>query len=102
MFNASPLASGVQPQLNNVDFVIVNEGEAQAISGTRQPADAAARVRDLGAGCVIVTLGPRGCLLLGSGCAEPSISRHRTLPPSIPAGRVMCCAASLPDALPRE
>ncbi len=71
IFNASPLASGVQPVLDTVDFVIVNEGEAQAISGARPPEEAAARIRDLGAGGVVVTLGARGCLLLGSGNTEP-------------------------------
>jgi ribokinase len=63
IFNASPLASGVQPELDNVDFVILNEGEACIISGSSQPANAAARIIELGARGVIVTLGSRGCLL---------------------------------------
>ncbi|UJW77605.1 ribokinase [Rhizobium sp. SL42] len=71
VFNASPLASGVQPELANVDFVIVNEGEAQAISGARNPEEAAVRIRDVGAGGVVVTLGALGCVLLGSGSADP-------------------------------
>ncbi|NTE88394.1 ribokinase [Agrobacterium rubi] len=71
IFNASPLALDVPPRFDNADFVIVNEGEAQSISGSQQPEDAAARIRDLGASCVIVTLGSRGCLVLGSGGVEP-------------------------------
>ncbi|GAK72959.1 putative ribokinase [Agrobacterium rubi TR3 = NBRC 13261] len=71
IFNASPLALDAQPRFDNADFVIVNEGEAQSISGSQQPEDAAARIRDLGASCVIVTLGSQGCLLLSSGSIEP-------------------------------
>lgn len=64
ILNASPLAAGEQPEFTNVDFVIVNEGEAQAISGSREPALAAAKIIESGARRVIVTLGSRGCLLL--------------------------------------
>lgn len=71
IFNASPLTLERQPSVENADFVIVNEGEAQSIAGYRQPEVAAARIRDNGAGCVIVTLGARGCLLLGSGSVKP-------------------------------
>ncbi|XUY29695.1 ribokinase [Agrobacterium sp. rho-8.1] len=71
IFNASPLVPDGQPRFEAVDFVIVNEGEAQSISGSRQPEDAATIIRGLGAGYVIVTLGSRGCLLLGSGSLEP-------------------------------
>lgn len=71
ILNASPLAADVQPALENVDFVIVNEGEARAISGSPEPANAAARIVEFGARCVIVTLGSRGCLLLTGVDATP-------------------------------
>ncbi|MBB3948666.1 ribokinase [Rhizobium skierniewicense] len=71
IFNASPLAPDGQPRFEAVDIVIVNEGEAQSIAGSRRPEDAAAAIRGLGSGCVIVTLGSRGCLLLGSASVEP-------------------------------
>jgi ribokinase len=71
IFNASPLAADVQPALENVDFVIVNEGEARAISGSSEPANAAVRIVEFGARCVIVTLGSRGCLLLTGVDATP-------------------------------
>ncbi|OJF96381.1 ribokinase [Pararhizobium antarcticum] len=71
VLNASPLAEGAKPRLDMVDSVIVNEGEARALSGCSSPAEAAARLIDLGARSAIVTLGSRGCLLLdGVGC-EP-------------------------------
>lgn len=71
VLNASPLASGVPPELENADFVIVNEGEARAISGLSLPADTAAKLVERGAKSVIVTLGSRGCLLLAGAGAEP-------------------------------
>lgn len=64
ILNVSPLASGTQPALDQVDFVLVNEGEAQALSGSLAPEAAAAGIVGLGAGAAIITLGPRGCLLL--------------------------------------
>jgi ribokinase len=71
ILNASPLSAAEPPEFANVDFVIVNEGEAQAISGSREPADAAARIIKSGAREVIVTLGSRGCLLLTGINAAP-------------------------------
>ncbi|URK86709.1 PfkB family carbohydrate kinase [Rhizobium sp. RCAM05350] len=71
ILNASPLAAGEPPEFANVDFVIVNEGEAHAISGSREPALAAARIIGSGARRVIVTLGSRGCLLLSGINAAP-------------------------------
>ena len=72
ILNASPLVAGEQTGFANVDFVIVNEGEAQAISGSREPALAAARIIESGARRVIVTLGSRGCLLLTGINAAPA------------------------------
>jgi ribokinase len=54
-----------------VDFVIVNEGEAGAISDLSLPADAAAKLVELGAKSVVVTLGSRGCLFLAGTGAKP-------------------------------
>jgi ribokinase len=71
VLNASPLVAGAKPELGNVDFVIVNEGEAGAISDLSLPADAAAKLVELGAKSVVVTLGSRGCLFLAGTGAKP-------------------------------
>ena len=70
ILNASPLAA-VRTEFGNVDVVIINEGEAQAISGLLVATDAAAKILELGARSVVVTLGSRGCLLLTSAGAAP-------------------------------
>lgn len=70
ILNASPLAA-VQAEFENVDVVIINEGEAQSISGLLVATDAAAKILELGARSVVVTLGSRGCLLLTSAGAAP-------------------------------
>ncbi|WP_407310413.1 ribokinase [Pseudomonas sp. nanlin1] len=58
----------------NIDYLIPNESEAQTLSGvavdSRASAQAAAeKLRALGAGTVIVTLGAEGALLVGEGGA---------------------------------
>jgi len=64
VLNASPLAKDVAFDLNCVDFVVVNEGEALAITGLAVPQEAAAALIAHGAGAAIITLGARGCVLL--------------------------------------
>jgi ribokinase len=67
IFNPSPLSGGQVPELGEVDFVIVNRGEAASITGLAEPALAAAALRDRGACSAIVTLGGDGCILLERG-----------------------------------
>lgn len=49
--------AGVLPE---VDFFVPNDDEAGALTGERDPRRMAERLRDLGAGVVIVTMGDRG------------------------------------------
>lgn len=92
ILNASPLAAGEQPALTNVNFVIVNEGEAHAISGSSDPEHAAKRIIELGARNVVVTLGSRGCLLLtGGGAASVHIEAPKVVAVDTSgAGDVLC------------
>lgn len=59
ILNAAPAPREVL-DLAGVDVLIVNEPEALALAGARQPADAARELRARGAGRVILTLGARG------------------------------------------
>lgn len=56
ILNAAPATVDAVDLLDRVDVLVVNEAEAEALGG-------AARCLDLGAGCVVVTLGARGCEL---------------------------------------
>ena len=47
-----------------VDVLTPNEGEATYLSGAARPAAAASELRNLGATTVVVTLGPRGALIV--------------------------------------
>jgi sugar/nucleoside kinase (ribokinase family) len=51
----------VLPALPHCDLVTPGRAEAEAISGGTDPARAARRLRELGAGIAAVTLGPDGC-----------------------------------------
>lgn len=92
VLNASPVVSGVQPELENADFVIVNEGEALALSELSKPEEAAAKLVELGARSVVVTLGSRGCLLLAGAGARPVHIEALKVPAvdSSGAGDVLC------------
>ncbi len=57
----------VLPALPHCDLITPGLAEALAISGEQQPARAAARLRELGAGTVAITLGPAGCFVAGDG-----------------------------------
>jgi len=57
----------VLPSLVHADLVCVSLSEAQAITGERDPARAAAWLRGRGAGDVAVKLGPDGCFVAGAG-----------------------------------
>lgn len=75
VLNPSPLPAETGPALPPVDIVIVNEGEAQALTRCDDPEQAAAELLRQKAGIVLVTLGPRGCLI-----AEGRTGSIRRLP----------------------
>lgn len=62
--NAAPFDERVATLLSGIDVLICNEGEASALLGrsvsVETGADAAARLRGLGCGCAIITLGAHG------------------------------------------
>lgn len=62
VFNPSPIQAGFGDLLGLVDLLVLNESEAAALSGGAATADAAAALRDVGAGAVVLTLGARGAI----------------------------------------
>jgi ribokinase len=92
LFNPSPLVPGNSPALSAADIVILNEGEVVQISGKANPLHAAYDLIARGAGAVVVTLGGRGCLVVGPADGEaehvhaPSVSAVDTSG----AGDVFC------------
>lgn len=81
IFNPSPLSAGQVPEFGEVDYVIVNRGEAALITGFAEPDLAARALLDRGAGFAIVTLGSQGALLL-----KRDTGRSLTIPaPKVPA-----------------
>lgn len=63
VLNAAPIAPGISAKLLGlVDVLVVNETEAQSLSG-RRPAEALPVLLELGCPTVIITLGERGALL---------------------------------------
>jgi ribokinase len=65
LYNPSPLVAGNGAALAAADIVILNEGEVVEISGKANPLRAAYDLIAQGAGTVVVTLGGRGCLVVG-------------------------------------
>lgn len=63
ILNPSPLPAEAGLVLPPADIVIVNEGEARALTRCSDPEQAAAELLRQGAGTVLVTLGRRGCLI---------------------------------------
>jgi sugar/nucleoside kinase (ribokinase family) len=61
VFDGSGRWERVLPSLPHCDLVTPGLGEARAITGERDPARAAARLHELGAGVAAVTGGPDGC-----------------------------------------
>ncbi|WP_276121438.1 ribokinase [Pararhizobium qamdonense] len=92
VLNASPLVAGVRPGFEDFDIVIVNQGEAEALSGVAVASEAAAKILELGAHSVVVTLGSKGCLLLpGAGVAAIHIEAPRVAAiDTSGAGDVLC------------
>lgn len=66
---ARPLGDSL---LSDVDVLTPNEGESSVLTGEVEPGVAAARLRESGVTTVVVTLGPRGALVL-SGEGESSV-----------------------------
>ena len=67
VFDGSGRWERVLPALPHCDLVTPGLAEALAITGEREAATAAARLRQLGAATVAITLGPDGCLVAGAG-----------------------------------
>jgi len=63
IFNPSPLAAGLGPDLRDVCLVVVNAGEAALLTAAEEPAEAASALIRQGANAAIVTLGAQGCLV---------------------------------------
>jgi len=68
VLNAAPAQSLPRELLDNVDVLIVNEGELATLAGTRN-ADVSTQCDAVGVACVVVTLGARGALLWRRGQA---------------------------------
>lgn len=62
MLNAAPLRWPVTPMLPFCSVVVVNMGEAEAITGLADPDAAAMALRAQGCATAVVTLGARGCV----------------------------------------
>jgi ribokinase len=60
VLNAAPAREVAAELMARVDVLVVNRGEAAALAGVSDPADAAMRLREMGPGTVIVTLGGEG------------------------------------------
>ncbi len=76
LLNPSPIRDGMAGLVPLADCLVVNEGEAALLSGSDDPASAARRLIEAGAGTVVVTLGSRGALAAQGGdvvavAAEP-------------------------------
>lgn len=67
ILNPSPLGDGPVPE---ADVIIVNAGEAEAIAGCSDPAEAALRLSRGGAASVVVTLGADGAICLDRGTKD--------------------------------
>jgi ribokinase len=71
VLNAAPARNLPAGLLAAVDVLIVNQGEAAALSGSDNPRDAATYLRARGPGVVVVTLGGEGCAVADDGGVAP-------------------------------
>lgn len=76
LLNAAPAIPLPADLLALVDLLVVNEGEAALLAGCPGPEQAAARLRQLGPGCVVVTLGQQG-VLLADERGKTRVAAHR-------------------------
>ncbi|PKR87806.1 ribokinase [Pleomorphomonas diazotrophica] len=67
ILNPSPLDGGPVPE---ADVIIVNAGEAEAMAGCADPAEAARRLSRGGTASVVVTLGADGAICLDRGAKD--------------------------------
>lgn len=67
ILNPSPLGQEPVPE---VDVIIVNAGEAEALTGCSNPVEAARRLSRGGAASVVVTLGADGAICLDRGATD--------------------------------
>jgi len=73
VLNASPLSDMTVEDLADVDLVIVNQGEASALTGMENPTAAANLLFDNGARSVVVTLGSQGSIVWDRADHAPAI-----------------------------
>ena len=66
VLNPSPISDPADYDWGLVDIAVLNRGEAAILGAKSDPAQAARRLQDAGAGTIVVTLGPQGALLVGS------------------------------------
>lgn len=66
VLNAAPAQPLPDELLSLVDILVVNEHEVRELSGCAEPVAGARRLREHGAGVVVVTLGPAGAILTDS------------------------------------
>lgn len=64
VLNPSPLPERQVSSLSDVDLVIVNQGEASALTGLDSPEQATCRLAEMGVAGVIITLAGEGSLIL--------------------------------------
>ncbi|MBZ9701785.1 MULTISPECIES: PfkB family carbohydrate kinase [unclassified Mesorhizobium] len=65
ILNASPIDEAAMPDFGLADMLVVNQSEAKALTGQTDMALAAGALTAKGAGKVVITLGAKGCLVLG-------------------------------------
>lgn len=71
VLNPSPLPESQVSGLADVDLVIVNQGEASALTGLDDPEHGARMLAEMGAASVVVTLAGEGSLILDAKDAAP-------------------------------
>jgi ribokinase len=71
VLNASPIDAASLPDLGLAEVLMVNQSEAQALTGRDDMAAAADALAAKGAGTIVITLGAEGCLLLGPDHRKP-------------------------------
>jgi ribokinase len=88
-----PLAS---PLLALADILIVNETEAEALTGQRAPEEAVRSLLDNGCGTVVVTLGAQGALVAPAGQPSFLVPAHKVAAlDSTAAGDAFCAAVAV-------
>jgi ribokinase len=63
ILDPAPVSQALPPALFDVDVMCPNELEAQALTGTEDPEEAARLLHERGVRCVLITLGEKGVLV---------------------------------------